>query len=367
MNANTADIDTVIVGGGQAGLATAWQLQQLGRTSLVLEAGQHVGDQWRARWDSLQLFTPARYSALPGAPHPEPDAYLGKGAFADYLAKYAERFALPVRCGVRVSSVAREGDRWLIATSDGEFSARQVVVASGANPAPFVPPLAAALDREASGGNVARQLHSHDYRNPAQIADGEVLVVGAGTSGAEIALELAATHRVAIAGRPTPHIPEPVLRYAGGLYWAFINGVLTRGTPIGRRVAGQFHDRGAPLLRISMTDLERSGVARLPRLVSASAGSLTFSATGASDPSALTRPSPSTIIWATGYHADFSWFPALSLDKDGWPVTVRGIVKGLPGVYTVGMPFQWGLTSGLIGGVGRDAESVALAIAASAA
>ena len=359
MSVNSPDVETVIIGGGQAGLATAWHLKRLGRSSLVLEGRRRIGDVWRERWDSLQLFTPARHSALPGAPHPSGDVFLGKDEIAGYFATYAERFDLPVRTGVRVTSVVREaaGD-WLVSTSDGTMRARHVVVASGPTSLPYTPPMAGTIDAS------VHQLHSHDYRRPEQVPDGDVVVVGAATSGLEIALELAATHEVWIAGRPTPHIPGPVLRYAGDLWWAFISNVLTRGTPVGRKVAERIHERGSPSLRISMHDVLSAGVHPLPRLARVDRNALVFAA--GDDSPAVSRPLPTTIIWCTGARPDLAWFPELPLDEHGYPVTERGIVTQLPGAYTVGMPFQWGLTSALIGGAGRDAAYVSKAIAARA-
>lgn len=356
MDTSNPDQETVIVGAGQAGLATAWHLKQLGLSSLILEARPRIGDNWRSRWDSLLLFTPARHSALPGLPHKDPDALLGKDAFADYLESYVPAGRLQVQTNTAVASVARDGDAWLLTTSAGTIRTANVVVATGSNASPYVPALASGLAAS------VRQLHSHEYRNPAQVPEGEVLVVGAGTSGVEIALDLAATHRVWIAGRPTPHVPEPVLKYAGELWWAFISNVLTRGTPIGRKAAAAFHHRGSPLLRVSTSDLDRAGVQRLPRLVGAQDLDLTFSA-GDSNATDLTRQAPDTIIWCTGYRDDTGWFPGLPHDEHGYPANERGVVHQLPDIYTVGMPFQWGLTSELIGGVGRDAAYVAHAIA----
>ena len=192
-----------------------------------------------------------------------------------------------------------------------------------------------------------------------------MLVVGAGTSGAELALELAASHRVFLAGRPTPHIPDPVLRYAGGAYWQFIHSVLTLRTPVGRKVAAGFHQRGAPLIRISTQDLDRAGVTRVPRLTGTWAGLPTFDGgtpDGGTPPGAGTA-NVRTVVWATGYRPDLDWIDGLKLAPSGWPDTDRGAVPGTPGLYFVGMPFQYALTSGLIGGVGRDAAHVVKQIA----
>ena len=161
---------------------------------------------------------------------------------------------------------------------------------------------------------------------------------------------LAATHPVFLAGRATPHIPEAVFRLAGGLYWAFINGALTRSTPIGRRVAGKFHSRGAPLIRVSMEQVEAAGVQRLPRITGVADGQ------PIEDGAAV--PRPATVIWATGYRPSLDWIAGLPLDEHGLPVTRRGVVESMPGLFFVGMPFQYALTSALLGGVGRDAGYV---------
>jgi putative flavoprotein involved in K+ transport len=350
----TEHIDTVVIGAGQAGLATGYHLAQRGEEFLILDAEERVGDGWRRRWDSLRLFTPARYSGLPGLAHPDPGAYLGKDKVADYLERYAERFALPVRHGVRVTALEKAADGFRLSTSAGEkgateLRARNVVVASGATRVPAVPGFASGLDAD------IRQLHSDEYRNPGSVASGPVLVVGAGTSGAEIALELAREsaqepaqpHPVFLAGRPTAHVPDAVLRLAGGLYWAFINGVLTLSTPVGRKVAGKFHSRGAPLIRVSMEQVEAAGVQRLPRITGVTDGR------PIADGAAV--PRPATVIWATGYRPGLDWIADLPLDEHGLPVTRRGAVESMPGLFFVGMPFQYALTSQLLGGVGRDA------------
>ncbi len=347
-------IETVVVGAGHSGLAAGFHLARRKLPFTILDAGEQVGDVWRARWDSLRLFTPGRFSGLPGLANPVGrDGYAGKDEFADYLATYARRLDLPVRLGVRVRSVIPRGDEFELDTTAGPMSARHVVAAGGHNALPHVPALARDLDAG------IRQLHSSDYRNAGSIPPGAVLVVGAGTSGAEIALELAPTHRVLLAGRPTPHIPDAVFRYAGSAYWLIVHRLLTTGTPPGRKVAASFGLRGAPLIRISLPQLEAAGVTRLPRL------------TGVADGRPLTDAgeecAPTAIIWATGFRPDLRWLPPLDVDAVGVPITERGVVRRYPGLFFVGMPFQYALTSGLIGGAARDAEYVADRIAAGVA
>ncbi|MCB5293380.1 putative oxidoreductase CzcO [Arthrobacter sp. SO3] len=359
MNQNNQQLDAVVIGAGQAGLAAGYHLARTKLRFEILEGSPRVGDLWRRRWDSLRLFTPAQHDGLPGLPFPAArNTFPGKEDFAAYLESYVKTYTLPVRTGVRVERVTRAGAGFAVDTPSGTVRARNVIVATGANALPRLPDAAAGLD------SAIHQLHGSQYRSPADVPAGDVLVVGAGTSGAEIALELSKSHRVLLSGRPTPHIPDPVLRYAGGAYWGFIHSVLTLRTPVGRKVAARFHDRGAPLIRISTKDLERAGVVRVPRLTGTVDGQPTFDG-GTSDGSydGGTPARLRTVIWATGYRPDLDWIDGLQLAPSGWPETQRGAVPGIPGLHFVGMPFQYALTSGLIGGVDRDAAYVVTQIA----
>ena len=384
--------DVVIVGGGQAALATGYHLQNSGLRFSILEQSGRVGNSWRSRWDSLQLFTPARYSALPGLPFPASGgSYPAKDQFADYLESYADRFRLPVRTHLHVESVRRASGRFEVRTSEGTLHARSVVAAPGHTTTPRIPVLAEKLDPGIT------QLHSSRYRGPGALPAGDVVVVGAGTSGAQIAQELAGARpagTVYLAGSPTAHIPDAVFRFAGPVYWRLVNSLLTLDTKPGRKAAAGFHDRGSPLIQVSMRDVERAGVIRLPRFTGVadgqpvfdggeatagarsrggshlgsregshlgSRGGTTVGGTTVDGTTADGTEAPRTvrtIIWATGYRPEFDWIEGLPLDAHGWPATVRGSVPELPGLYFVGMPFQYALTSGLIGGMGRDAAHV---------
>jgi putative flavoprotein involved in K+ transport len=354
MSTDMATEPTVVVGAGQAGLASAFHLSRRGVPHVVLEMNDRVGDQWRRRWDSLKLFTPAQYCRLPGA---ELLAHRGtmltKDQLADGLQDYARVNSISVRTGVRVLGACRAGDRFHVQTSEGVIAARSVVVATGPNVRSRIPTAARDINP------VTVQLHVGDYRRPSDIPEGDVLVVGAGTSGVQVALELAATHPVWLAGRPTAHLPDAIFRFAGGAYWALISHLLTLKTPIGRRIAPKVRHGGAPLIGISMKDIDAAGVRRLPRFAGATRGHVLFG-------ERTSIPTPPTVIWATGFLPDLGWLDGLGLelDESGIPVTDRGAVSASPGLYFVGMPFQYSLTSGLIGGVGRDAEHVAKLIAA---
>lgn len=334
----------IIIGAGQSGLAVGYHLRNESARIAILDDHERIGDTWRHRWDSLRLFTPGRFSALPGSPNPAGrSGFASKDDMAEYLEDYAQQFNLPVRTGVAVSRVAAVAGGFEVSTDAGDLRARSVVIAIGHNSVPQIPEFARSLHTNIS------QIHSAEYRGPSGIREGTVLVV-AGTSGAEIALELSGSHTVLLAGRSTPHIPDALFRYAGGLYWLTVHRLLTTATASGRRIAASCGRRGAPLIRISLAQVTAAGVRRLPRI--------THVVGGAPATDEETVLSVDTVIWATGFRPDLSWLPQLEVDDIGIPVTRRGVVAEIPGLYFMGLPFQYSLTSGLIGGAGRDAAYI---------
>ena len=346
--------ETVVVGGGQAGLATGYHLARLGRPFVILDAGQRVGDAWRARWDSLRLFTPARYSGLPGMGFPAAAwHYPTKDEVAEYLEFYAARFQLPVRTGVRVDGLTRQGDRYLVTAGERRFEAANVVVASGAYHHPLVPGFAPELDPG------ILQLHSSGYRRPAQLQEGGVLVVGAANSGAEIAVELAGAHRTWLSGRHPGSEPtragSRLDRLLTPPFWFFISQVLTVDTPVGRKLRPKLMGAGTPLARVRRGH-HRRRIERVPRAVGARDGLPVLE-----DGRVL---EVANVVWCTGYRPDFSWIDLPVTDDDGQPRHDRGVVAGQPGLYFVGLFFQSAVSSALVGGVGRDAEQIVARIAA---
>lgn len=340
-----------MVGGGQAGLAVGYYLAKRGRDFVILDANDRIGASWRKRWDSLRLFTPTRYSGLPGMPFLAPaNAFLTKDEVADYLEAYAARFHLPVRLGTVVDTLSREADHYLLTTDDQRLEAGHVVVATGAFQHPNVPSFADRLDPAIA------QFHSNAYHHPTQLQEGAVLVVGAGNSGAEIALELAQTRRTWLAGRDTGHLPKRYPPLILELYWWLIHQALNADNKMGRRFKELTGKKGAPLVGISQKDFERTRVERVPPVVGVQDGKPVLQ-----DGSVL---SVANVFWCTGFAPDFRWIDLPVFGSDGYPVHYRGVVDGEPGLYFLGLPFQYTLTSSLIGGVGRDARYIAEQIAA---
>ena len=346
----------VVVGGGQAGLAVGYHLARRGLRFVILDAGARIGDSWRQRWDSLRVFTPARLDGLPGLPFPAPAAsFPTKDAVADYLAAYAARFALPVRTGVTVDGLARVGDRFVATAGARRFEADNVVLALGAYQRPRVPAFAPALDP------AIVQLHSSEYRRPSQLRAGGALVVGAGNSGAEIALEASRGHRTWLSGRDPGH--EPVragsgpFRVVAPLIWFVATHVLTVKTPVGRKVQRTFRSRGLPLARLRRKDLTAAGIALVPRTAGVRDGAPVLE-----DGRAL---EVANVLWCTGFVPDLAWIDLPIFGEDG-PRHERGVVGSEPGLYVIGLYFLYALTSQLIGGVGRDAAHIAAHIAARA-
>jgi putative flavoprotein involved in K+ transport len=354
-------LETVIIGGGQAGLAVGHHLVRRDRPFLILDAYQRVGDAWRRRWDSLRLFTPARYNALAGLAFPgPPHSFPTKDQVADYLESYAAHFELPVRNGVGVDRLTKADGRFLVTAGDRRWEADNVVVAMSTFQAPRVPAFAPELDP----GVV--QLHAGNYRNPSQLREGGgVLVVGAGNSGAEIALEVASGHPTWLAGKESGHVPFRIESVAARrvllplMFRVIGHRVLTVDTPIGRRLRPRLLAHGAPLVRVKPKDLAAAGVRRVPRVVGVRGGRPLLA-----DQRVLEVAS---VIWCTGFDPDFSWIdlPVFG-DDPREPRHHRGVVATQPGLYFVGLSFLYAMSSGFLPGVDRDAEHIVHAILAGA-
>jgi putative flavoprotein involved in K+ transport len=290
--------ETIVVGGGQAGLAVGYFLAKHNRDFVILDASQRVGDAWRNRWDSLKLFTPAHYDGLPGMPFPAPArSFPTKDEMADYLESYSQRFHLPVKTGVRVDRVSKQNVRFLVTAGDQCFEADHVVVAMSNLQKPRVPPFASQLDP------TIVQLNAVNYRNPSQLQPGAVLIVGAGNSGADIAIDVAAGHPTWLSGRDTGNFPLRLDSTAAFLldillYFAG-DHILTVKTPLGRKVRAKFLPKGKPVERVTPADLAAAGVVRVPRVAGAQNGLPLLEDQRVLD--------VANIIWCTGFHEDFEW------------------------------------------------------------
>lgn len=340
-------LDVIVVGAGQAGLAMGRELERAGRDFLILDGAREIGDSWRTRWDSLRLFTPAAYSGLPGIPFPATPEHLPtKDEVASYLGAYARAFSMPIALDEPVRELRARGPYDHTVTTDyARYRARHVVIATGGHRAPLVPAFAATL---APG---ITQLHSSEYRAPAQLPPGPVLVVGGANSGVQIAAELAATHEVTLAlGRRMVRLPQQLFGKSI-FHWLELTGAFR--IPV-TSYAGRRASRVEHLIGVSPRDLARRlGVRVVPRMIRAEGRGLR-----ASDGS-LVRPR--TVIWATGFRPSFPWLRAPVLDGSGGPAHTRGITA-IPGLSFLGLPWQHTRGSSLLGWVARDAEFLADAI-----
>jgi putative flavoprotein involved in K+ transport len=344
--------DVIVIGGGQAGLSVGYYLAKRGLRFLILDAERRVGDAWRKRWDSLRLFSPARFDALVGMPFPAPpDTYPTRDEMADYLEAYAQRFRLPIRNLARVESLSARDGRYLVQAAGRELEADQVVVAMSNYQAPRVPQLCSELNPDIV------QLHSSQYKSAEQLRAGPVLIVGAGNSGAEIGVELAAQGRqVWLAGRDTGQAPFKTTTFLARwlllrlLFRVLFHRVLTIRTPMGRKARPKILSQGTPLIRTRSADLLAAGVRRVGRIERARDG-LPLLEDG-------TPLAVSNVIWSTGFHPGFSWIDLPVLDERGQPRHEGGVVPDQPGLYFVGLNFLYSMSSSMIHGVGRDAARI---------
>jgi len=350
----TQRFDTVVIGAGQAGLTAAYHLRRTGRSFVILDAHDRVGDNWRERYDSLRLFTPAYAIGFPGMRFPLPRWQTPtRDEMADFLEAYVERFSLPVRLGVRVRRVHREGETYVIETDGDRFETANVVIAAGAHRQPRLPAFASELDPSIV------QLHSTVYRNPSQIREGGVLIVGAGNSGADIAMELSTTHETWLSGPIRGHVPVDIdrgfPRHLGFPVVLFMGKhVLTIRTPIGRKARVKAAHQGDPLVRVKPRWLDRAGVNRVGKTVAAQDGRPVLEDGQALD--------VANVVWCTGSGRDFSWLDLPVFSEDGEPQHDRGVVGSEPGLYFVGLRFQYSAASDVLPGVARDAGFVVRAL-----
>ena len=349
---------TVIIGAGQAGLSVGYFLARLGLPFVILEANDRIGDSWRNRWDSLRLFTPARFSHIAGMPFPgAPNSFPTKNEMADYLEKYAGSFKLPVQLGVSVQRVSRRGERFLVEAEGATFEADNVVVAMATYQNPRVPAFARELDP------AIVQLHSSEYRNPSQLRSGGVLIVGAGNSGAEIAVEVVRTHPTQMSGRDTGSVPFRPDSALGRILWPILfrlifHRILTTGTPIGRRARPKLIANAAPLIRVKPQQLQSTGVERVARTGGVKNGMPLLADGRVLD--------VANVIWCTGFAPNNAWLELPVFEPNGEAIHARGVVESQPGLFFTGLHFLYAFSSTMIHGAERDAQFIVDAIQARA-
>ena len=402
-------VDTIIIGAGQGGLSTSYHLTQQGREHVILEQADQVAAAWRQRWDSFTLITPNWTIRLPGAEYKgdDPDGFMPRDEVISYFEEYVEQFELPIRYGVRVTSVEPVEAGYLVRTDKGEFEAANVVVATGMYQQPRIPPMSANLSSE------IQQLHSSEYHNPKALPAGAVLVVGSAQSGCQIAEELYQRGRkvylsVSSAGRfPRRYRGKDVTRWLEEI--GFADMTVDKLPSPKAKFRGSVHGTGKDGGHtINLHQFARDGVVLLGHIQSMQGDRIVLvpdmhdSLVNADkveadfvkqvddyiEENGLDVPEESlpelrdgyelelipeldlksagitSVIWATGYKFNFGMVKLPIFDEDGYPLQKRGVTE-FPGLYFIGLPFLHTATSGLLSGVGGDAAHVASAIATS--
>jgi putative flavoprotein involved in K+ transport len=343
-----SSFEVVVIGAGQAGLAMGYFLARQGRRFVVLDRADSIAAAWRDRWDSLTLFTPRRYNSLPGLPFAgDPDGYPTRDEVIAYLEQYAERFQLPIELNSPARRLTAEDGRFVLEVDGKTIEVDQVVVATGPFQTPYVPEVADRLAPEVF------QTHSTGYRKPSDVPGRTVLVVGGGNTGFQIAKELSATHRayLSVGSRQMP-LPQRLL--GRDLFWWLTTFRLLQKT-VESRLGRRMRERET-LIGSSPRELRRRyGVELKPRVVGASGRSIRFA-----DGSEL---EVDAVIWATGYRPDHSWIELPVFDAHGRVVHRRGVTN-VPGLYFLGLTWQYTRGSALIGWVKDDAAFIAEQIAA---
>ena len=343
----------IVVGGGQAGLSVGYHLKRLGvEDFLILDGEARIGDAWRKRWDSLKLFTPAAYDGLDGLHFPaRGDATPSKDEMADYLETYARHFDLPVVLNARVTQMTRRDGRFALMAGGQRYEADKVIVAMSNYQVPKRPSFARELAPQ------IRQFDITTYRNPGQLAAGDVLIVGTANSGAEIAKDVASTHRVVLAGPKVNEVP--------GRYDSFVNQhivihilnrlvfphIMSVNTPMGRRARPAMLKTAVPLIRVKSRDLDALGLRRVGRIAGVHGGKPTLE-----DGTLL---EVANVIWCTGFDNGLSWIELPVRLDDGEPDHDRGVARTVDGLYFVGQHFLTSMASAMVNGVGRDAKRIA--------
>lgn len=340
--------EVIIIGAGQAGLATAYHLKQLGISALLLDENLRIGDVWRKRWDSLCLFSPAKYSNLPGLKFELPDLALPtKNQVAEYFEAYAQKFKLEAKLGTKVLALRKEADIFVLETNQAELKAKAIVVATGAFHTPKIPAFA-----DSAAADIL-QIHVSNYQNPSDLQEGPVLVVGTGASGTQIAAEISKSRKVYLSGPDTPNMPRQ--KWGKDIYWwLYTTGMMNLKAEgwLGKRLL-KTKTGGDALIGASLAEIvAKNGLIRKGMLLGLEAEKAVFENEA---PLSDIR----NIVWATGFKNDYSWVKMPVFDAEGLPLQKRGKAKAQTGLYFMGIKFMYRADSSNLGGVGRDAKWIA--------
>lgn len=335
--------DLIIIGGGQAGLAAAYHAEKQNLRYVVLEQTSDTGTSWRERYDSLKLFTPRRYSQLPGLElSGDPEGYPTKDELADYLKTYRDTFDLNVRYAQSATSVTQANDVFTVTTNDTTYTTSAVIMATGPFQIPRVPDWSTEL--------TIPNFHSADYKNPSQLPSGSLLVVGGGNSGAQIAEELARDHNVTLAVSGKLRFVPARLLGKSLFWWMDTLGILNAHSDT--LVAKLLRKRGDPTIGTSLRGLLADGRVTLKPVATNGAGDEITFADGST--SHFTG-----VVWCTGYSGDYSMLDIKdALDETGRPRQRDGVSETVAGLYFLGLGWMRSRNSALVGGVGRDADSI---------
>jgi putative flavoprotein involved in K+ transport len=339
--------DVLVIGAGQTGLTVGYYLQEAGLRFLLVDSADHVGSAWSQRWESVVLFTPRRYNAMPGQPFDgDPDQEPTRDEVIDYLHRYATELDLPVELNSPVAALDYRDGRYAAELPGRTILADQVIVATGAFQQPRIPAFAASLATD------VYQTHSTGYRRPRDLPPGRVVVVGGGNTGYQIAEELAADRDVvlAVGSRQTP-LP---LRLLGRQIFWWLTKLGLLGMSVESRLGGRLSERDT-LIGSSPRKARRFGITLKPRAVGAAGRTVRF-ADG-------TETDAAAIIWATGYQSDYSWIRLPVADEQGRIRHRRGVTDQ-PGIYFLGLQWQYTRGSALLGFVSEDAGYIARRVVA---
>ncbi len=344
------NFDTIIIGSGQAGLSAAYYLKKADQNFVVLTKDNRVGDNWRKRWDSLKLFTPAFYNNLPGMSFlsEDPDYLPDKNETGDFLETYSKEFKLPIKFNNEVIEIVRDGNLFSIKTKTEIYHTKNVIVAAGAFQTPFIPEFSKDISESVF------QIHSSFYKNPNQLKEGNVLVVGAGSSGLQISTEIKNESEIKrivwLSGPDTGTFPRKLFGIDIYHFLAPTIFKIPTKTFLGKIVKAVSYRHGDLALRPTYKKMIKSGVKRIGRTIGVKNG---FPITEKSIPLEIEN-----IIWCTGFKNNFNWIKLNIFNENGFPIHTRGIINKEPGIYFLGLHFQHTISSSLLGGVKKDAEFI---------